>query len=145
MVKSSLLHFLILPSLLSLARRLTSPAVVQAMPLLIPRLAARLLSPAAGATGLLYLAVVSSAGRCAAFAPPATRSVAWAPPIHRAAQSHSQFQMPPRRLLSVKAPKRIKKLGVTASAKPVTQGQIDGLFSQLPYKCHQNRVASVGD
>ena len=26
-----------------------------------------------------------------------------------------------------------------------TQGQIDGFFSQLPYKCHQNRVASVGD
>ena len=26
-----------------------------------------------------------------------------------------------------------------------TQVQIDGFFSQLPYKCHQNRVASVGD
>ena len=26
-----------------------------------------------------------------------------------------------------------------------TQGQIDGFFSQLPYKCHQNRVASGGD
>ena len=26
-----------------------------------------------------------------------------------------------------------------------TQGQIDGFFSQLPYNCHQNRVASVGD
>ena len=35
-----------------------------------------------------------------------------------------------------------------------TQGQIDGFFGQLPYKCHQNRlpykchqnrVASVGD
>ena len=26
-----------------------------------------------------------------------------------------------------------------------TQGQIDGFFSQLPHKCHQNRVASVGD
>ena len=25
-----------------------------------------------------------------------------------------------------------------------TQGQMDGFFSQLPYKCHQNRVASVG-
>jgi len=25
------------------------------------------------------------------------------------------------------------------------QGQMDGFFSQLPYKCHQNRVASVGD
>ena len=26
-----------------------------------------------------------------------------------------------------------------------TQGHIDGFFSQLPYKCHQNRVASLGD
>ena len=26
-----------------------------------------------------------------------------------------------------------------------TQGPNDGFFSQLPYKCHQNRVASVGD
>ena len=26
-----------------------------------------------------------------------------------------------------------------------TQGQFEGFFSQLPYKCHQNRVASVGD
>ena len=25
-----------------------------------------------------------------------------------------------------------------------TQGQMDGFLSQLPYKCHQNRVASVG-
>ena len=26
-----------------------------------------------------------------------------------------------------------------------TEGQIDGFFSQLPYKCHPHRVASVGD
>ena len=26
-----------------------------------------------------------------------------------------------------------------------TQGQIDGFFSQPAYKCHQNRVTSVGD
>ena len=26
-----------------------------------------------------------------------------------------------------------------------TQVQIDGFSSQLQYKCHQNRVASVGD
>ena len=26
-----------------------------------------------------------------------------------------------------------------------TQGQIDGLFSQLPYKCHLEEVTSVGD
>ena len=26
-----------------------------------------------------------------------------------------------------------------------TQRKMDGFFSHLPYKCHQNRVASVGD
>ena len=26
-----------------------------------------------------------------------------------------------------------------------TQGHIHGCFSQLPHKCHLNRVASVGD
>jgi len=26
-----------------------------------------------------------------------------------------------------------------------TQGQFDGFFCQLPYKCHHNRLASVGD
>ena len=31
------------------------------------------------------------------------------------------------------------------SALEATQGQMDGFLSQLPYKCHQNRVASVGD
>ena len=31
------------------------------------------------------------------------------------------------------------------AAVEATQGQIDGLFSRLPYKCHQNRVAYVGD
>jgi len=34
---------------------------------------------------------------------------------------------------------------VFRSTLEATQGQIDGFFSQLPYKCHQNRVASVGD
>jgi len=29
-------------------------------------------------------------------------------------------------------------------ALEATQGQIHGFFSQLPKKCHQNRVASVG-
>ena len=35
----------------------------------------------------------------------------------------------------------------SASALPTleaTQGQIDGFFSQIPYNCHQSRVASVG-
>ena len=31
------------------------------------------------------------------------------------------------------------------STLEATQGQFHGFFSQLPYKCHQNRVASVGD
>ena len=31
------------------------------------------------------------------------------------------------------------------AALEATQGQIDGFFNQLPYKCHQNRVAPVGD
>ena len=30
-------------------------------------------------------------------------------------------------------------------ALEATQGQIDGFFSQLPYKCYQNQVAYVGD
>jgi len=30
-------------------------------------------------------------------------------------------------------------------ALEATQEQLHGVFSQLPYKCHQNRVASVGD
>ena len=30
-------------------------------------------------------------------------------------------------------------------ALEATQGQNDSFFSQLPYKCHHNRVASVGD
>ena len=31
------------------------------------------------------------------------------------------------------------------SALEATQGQMDGFFSQLPYKCHLEKVASVGD
>ena len=31
------------------------------------------------------------------------------------------------------------------AALEATQGQMDGLFSQLPYKCHLEEVASVGD
>jgi len=37
---------------------------------------------------------------------------------------------------------RQRRAGTTLEA---TQGQFDGFFSQLPYKCHQNRVASAGD
>ena len=33
----------------------------------------------------------------------------------------------------------------TLSTLEKTQGQIDGFFSQLPCKCHQNQVAFVGD
>ena len=31
------------------------------------------------------------------------------------------------------------------TALEATQGQIDSFFSQLPYKCHLEEVASVGD
>jgi len=31
------------------------------------------------------------------------------------------------------------------TALEATQGQIDDFLSQLPYECHQNRVAYVGD
>ena len=39
---------------------------------------------------------------------------------------------------------RIAFLAVVPTLE-ATQGQLDGLFSQFPYTCHQNRVASVGD
>ena len=32
-----------------------------------------------------------------------------------------------------------------AAALEVTQGQMDGFLSQLPFKCHLEEVASVGD
>ena len=44
---------------------------------------------------------------------------------------------PPRGLTLLLAPR--------PSTLEATQGQNDSFFSQLPYKCHQNRVASVGD
>jgi hypothetical protein len=34
---------------------------------------------------------------------------------------------------------------VTTNSLEAHQGQMDGLFSQLPYKCHLEEVASVGD
>ena len=34
---------------------------------------------------------------------------------------------------------------MTVSAMEATQGQKDGSFSPLPYKCHLEEVASVGD
>ena len=34
---------------------------------------------------------------------------------------------------------------VCTSALEATQGQMDGFFSQLPYKCNLEEVASVGD
>ena len=35
--------------------------------------------------------------------------------------------------------------GLRYPALETIRGQIDGFFSQLPYKCNQNPVASVGD
>ena len=41
---------------------------------------------------------------------------------------------------------RTRRLASIFNRTPeATQGQIDGFISQLPYKYHQNRVASVGD
>ena len=34
--------------------------------------------------------------------------------------------------------------GVLATTQKTTQGQIDGFFSQLPFKCHPPEVAAVG-
>jgi len=34
---------------------------------------------------------------------------------------------------------------VREAALEATQGQMDGFFSQLPYKCYLEEVASVGD
>ena len=36
------------------------------------------------------------------------------------------------------------ELGARVALK-ATQGQMDGFFSQLPYKCHLEEVASVKD
>ena len=41
--------------------------------------------------------------------------------------------------------RQLKKTIFASSTLESNQGQNDGLFSQLPYKYHQNRVASVGD
>jgi len=38
-----------------------------------------------------------------------------------------------------------KLLPVRRTVLKATQGQIDGFFSQLPYKCNLEEVASVGD
>ena len=43
------------------------------------------------------------------------------------------------------APLRDATTELTGPALESTQGQMDGFFSQHPYKCYQNRVASVGD
>ena len=40
---------------------------------------------------------------------------------------------------------RVENFGVWVSALEATQGQMDGFFSRLPYKCHLEEVASVGD
>jgi len=35
--------------------------------------------------------------------------------------------------------------GWPSAALEATQGQMDGFFSQLPYKCHLEEVATLGD
>ena len=36
-------------------------------------------------------------------------------------------------------------LGLGFTAVEATQGQMDGFFSQVPYKCYLGEVASMGD
>jgi len=49
-------------------------------------------------------------------------------------------------LVGMESVRRIRFLRpLCVATLEATQGQIDGFFRQLPYKCHQNRVASVGD
>jgi hypothetical protein len=40
---------------------------------------------------------------------------------------------------------RLGRISGLEAALEATQGQMDGFFSQLPYKCHLKEVASVGD
>ena len=40
---------------------------------------------------------------------------------------------------------RVAHIKVLRATLEATRGKIVGFFGQLPYKCHQNRVASVGD
>ena len=40
---------------------------------------------------------------------------------------------------------RVHEMWMWKPTLEATQGQMYGFFGQLPYKCHQNRLASVGD
>ena len=42
-------------------------------------------------------------------------------------------------------PEEVRPNLTQPAALEATQGQMDGFFSQLPYKCHLEEVASVGD
>jgi len=48
-------------------------------------------------------------------------------------------------LLTPEWEKVAENLKVLTPTLEATQVKIDGFFSQLPYKCHQHLVASVGD
>ena len=48
-------------------------------------------------------------------------------------------------ILSAKASTTLNSQQLWLTALEATQGQMDGFFSQLPYKCHLEEVASVGD
>ena len=53
--------------------------------------------------------------------------------------------MPPASLAQDLEGKRALVTAQPENTLEATQGQIDVFFSQLPYKCRQNRGASVGD
>ena len=43
------------------------------------------------------------------------------------------------------SPEDFSNKQVSKTALKATQGQMDGFFGQLPFKCHLEEVASVGD
>ena len=68
-------------------------------------------------------------------------------PLHRA-----RFEAPPLSPARARPIKATEALFPTGGAPPppplvleATHWQIDGFFRQFSYKCHQNRVAYVGD
>ena len=63
-----------------------------------------------------------------------TGGLPWGVPNHLAVANREACQSIPERAYPTRP-----------SALEATQGQMDGFFSQLPYKCHLEEVASVGD
>ena len=56
----------------------------------------------------------------------------------------ARSQNPPGTMPAPRAPTSSRAFSQHPTLETI-QGQIDGLFSQLPYKCYLEDVASVGD